>query len=119
MSNENITNPKPPTERDLKMLAYMDEGNTLDNISAMKLFGCAGVRDMIYRCRQSGVIILHRDIKYKTKDGVNKKYRQWYTKEPLIPATGAKTEKALKGASVGDFSRKIAKICKPAQAVLF
>lgn len=121
MSEEKIINPKPPTKRDLQVLAYLNEGNYIDSAKALGLFKTTGLRDILYRLRQAGHVILHRDISYQTKDGENKYYRQWYTCDPLIPETGVKTQKterSLKGKSVSDFSRKIEDISKNRQLAL-
>lgn len=112
-NNDNIRHPKPPTEKDLKILKWMDEGNRIDNAKAQTIFKCRGLRDVIYRLRCAGHIIKHKDISYEDeKEKQTICYRQWFTKEIEIISAGQKIERSLKGNSVADVSRNINKISK-------
>lgn len=118
MSNE-IRNPKPPTKRDLKVLEWMDSGNTIDSAKALGLFKTTGLRDILYRLRQAGHIIFHRDITYTTKEGEKKYYREWFTKSPEILKSGEKTEVQYKPTdkTVTDYAQDMQETIKKANAV--
>jgi hypothetical protein len=91
--NNNIRNPTPPTKRDLKILAWMDEGNFLDTTKAFQHFNTIALRDIIYRLRKAGHTIFHKDVVYTTKNGERKSYRCWFTKIPEIVPSGFVTNK--------------------------
>lgn len=96
MSKETtIRNPKKPSERDLKVLAFMDEGNRIDTAKALGLFKTTALRDIIYRLRCAGYEIHHQDISYTTATGESKCYRSWFTKDHTILKAGEKVEKQV------------------------
>jgi len=119
--SEKIINPKTPSERDLKILAFMNEGNRIDSAKALGLFKTTGLRDCIYRLRKAGFTIYFQDISYKTKDGEGKYYRQWFTRDVSVSPTGEKTDKEVtyrKGEkSATDFAKEITKLTGSATVV--
>jgi hypothetical protein len=94
-ATEKIRNPIPPTVTDLKILAYMDNGNYIDDERGRQLFNTFGLRDVIFRLRKAGNIVMDRWVYYNTKSGVPKKYKQWFTKEPEILPAGKLVETNL------------------------
>lgn len=91
-----IRNPKKPSPTDLKILSFMDEGNRIDNVKALRLFNVTGLRDVLYRLRCAGHEIKHQDIVYKTKTGESKMFREWFTTDYKILPTQEKTDKNKK-----------------------
>lgn len=115
--SEQIINPRPPTESDLAILAYMDAGNTMDAAKALGQFKITGIGDVIYRLRKAGHVILGKWKEYDAKDGKRKRFMIWYTKEEIIMKAGAKTEQMLKGKGIEAHTRKIEEISKNVKVV--
>lgn len=119
--SEQIINPKQPSPHDLSVLSYMDEGNSIHHTMALNKFRTTALRDIIYRLRKAGYVIFDRWVYYDNSEGKAKKYKLYWTKGETIMPSGAKTEKALKGDSIADISRNMAKISNnvPVQGNIF
>ena len=82
---------KKPTTTDKAILAFLETGNCIDHVRAIKLFRTTGLRDSVYRLRQDGNVIQSRDIYYEKNS--TKHYRQYFITEPVFLPAGCRTEK--------------------------
>lgn len=69
-----------PTARDLKIFEFMELGGEINNILALQMFQCFGLRDAIYRLRKAGYPVDSKTINYKTKEGRTKRYESYFIK---------------------------------------
>jgi len=107
---ETINKDRKPTAIDRKILDFLKTGQSIDHVKALGLFKTTMLRDSIWRLCKDGEPIQSKWHFYKTDEGKTKKYKQYFITEPEILPALAKTEKAMKGESVADYSRNIASL---------
>lgn len=95
MSNE-INKDRNPTPADLKILAWLEAGQSINNVEAISKFQNAMLRDAIWRLKKAGYPITAEWVNYKTKEGKKKKFKKYYITPPEILKAGDKTEKGYK-----------------------
>lgn len=62
-----MTANRPPTSTDLQIFAWMQQGNILTGVVALKRFKKTGFRDSIFRLRKAGFVIHSEMVRYKVK----------------------------------------------------
>ncbi len=88
-----INKNRNPTPADLKILAWMQAGQSINNLEAIQRFRNSMLRDAIWRLKKAGHPIIDKWVNYKTAEGQAKKFKLYYITEPQIFAAGQKTEK--------------------------
>lgn len=93
---ETINKDRNPTPADLKILAWLEAGQSINNVEAISKFQNAMLRDAIWRLKKAGYPITAEWVNYETKEGKKKKFKKYYITPPEILAAGDKTEKGYK-----------------------
>lgn len=93
--SEQINKDRKPTPADMKILAWLQTGNSINNLQAIQQFKNAMLRDAAWRLKKAGYPIQSVWIKYKTSDNVQKKYKSYFITEPTVMEAGVKVEKAV------------------------
>lgn len=121
MSDEPINKSRLPTPADLRIWAYLETGNSINNLQAIQQFKNAMLRDAAWRLKKAGYPIQAEWIKYETAEGKKKKYKSYFKTKPEILAAGQKVEKVMQGKTVSDYASSIANLANKAirQAELF
>jgi len=88
MTNKN----KPPTKTDREILAFLQNGGSVNFLTAFQTFKTSRLSDNIYRLRQAGNIILDEVVYYK-KNKVTKHYYNFFMKPKKIQKAGTKIGK--------------------------
>ena len=89
MTNKN----KPPTKTDREILDFLQNGGSVNFLTAFQTFKTSRLSDNIYRLRQAGNIIYSENVEYKAKGGVKKHYYNFCMIKPKIKKAGTKTGK--------------------------
>ncbi|HYH14722.1 MAG TPA: helix-turn-helix domain-containing protein [Flavisolibacter sp.] len=63
-----------PSANDLRILEYLQQGNTLSHIEAINLFNTNQLRDSIYHLRKAGHVIESNRHDYVNNKGQKKHY---------------------------------------------
>ena len=121
--SEEINKSRKPTPADLKILAWLESGQSINNLEAIQKFKNAMLRDAIWRLKGAGYPIKAEWMKYETADKVQKKYKMYYITKPTILPAGHKTQKQVEKAmgekgSIPEISRQIQKVASSVQLPL-
>ncbi len=93
MNNETELNlDRKPTPADLRILAWLEAGNSINNLQAIQQFQNACIRDCAWRLKKAGYPIHAEWKNYETKDGKKKKFKLYFLKPPEIIPTGKTVE---------------------------
>ena len=117
--SEQLNLDRKPTPADLKILAWMESGQSINNLQAITQFKNAMLRDAIWRLKKAGYPITSAWVKYTTSEGKQKKYKSYFITPPSILSAGVKTEVAYrKGVdNVTDHAKRISELTGKATVV--
>lgn len=120
--SEAINKDRKPTPADLKILSWLQSGQSINNLEAIQKFNNACMRDCAWRLKKAGYPLIAEWVNYETRDGKKKKFKRYFLTPPEIIESGFKThsqeKKSLNGTKpIAEITRDIQNTRQKAQAI--